>query len=203
MPKRKIKEEKPKRRLGKKEMLIPPIAMGGAMLIALVVVPNFLPPPRPIDVCLKATNTETFQLFPKIIMSVDGHAKLLPDDVGKQPKNNQECTRAIRTDKVGDEIHIEYIRPVRLTMDDFMKVYSYDNRTLTVVDNSTGTAQKQVLQLDKYDVKYSYFSSDKSVNPNCDGTLADADCYVYPAKLSDFPPFTKDMLARIEFTSKQ
>lgn len=200
MPKRKIKEEKPKRRLGKKEMLIPPIAMGGAMLIALVVVPNFVPPPRPIDVCLKAIDTETFQLFPKIEMSVDGHPVLLPEDVGRQPMHDRDCIRAIRTDKIGDEIHIEYIRPVRLTMDDFMKVYSYDNKTVTVVDNSTGSNQKEVLQLDKYDIKYSYFAGE---NPNCDGTQADVDCYTYPAKLSDFPPFTKDMLAKIEFTSKQ
>jgi hypothetical protein len=200
LPKRKIKEEKPKRRLGKKEMLIPPIAMGGAMLLALVIVPQFLPPPRPIDVCLKGTDIESFQLFPKIEMSVDGHTKYLPDDVGRQPMKNHDCVRAIRTDKVSDEIHIEYIRPVRLTMDDFMKVYSYDNKTITVIDNSTGTNEKQVLQLDQYDVKYSYFAGD---NPNCDGTQADADCYTYPAKLSDFPPFTKDMLARIEMTSKQ
>jgi len=39
LPKRKIKEEKPKKRLGKKELLIAPVAMGAATLIALVVIP--------------------------------------------------------------------------------------------------------------------------------------------------------------------
>jgi hypothetical protein len=85
-------------------------------------------------------------------------------------------------------------------MDDFMKIYAYDNKTVTVIDNSTGVDQKQVLQLDNYDIKYSYYAGD---NANCDKTLTDPDCYTYPAKLTDFPPFTKDMLARIEFTSKQ
>ena len=32
MPKRKVKEEKPRKRLGKKELLIPPAAMGISLL---------------------------------------------------------------------------------------------------------------------------------------------------------------------------
>ena len=33
MPKSKVKEEKPRKRLGKKELLIPPVAMGISLLI--------------------------------------------------------------------------------------------------------------------------------------------------------------------------
>src|SRR5207249_7303107 len=61
-----LKEEKPKKRLGKKEMLIPPIAMGAATLVALVIIPNLAPPPDPTQVCLKGGDTGSFQLYPRI-----------------------------------------------------------------------------------------------------------------------------------------
>ena len=199
MPKRKIKEEKPKRRLGKKEMLIVPIAMGAATLLALVVIPIFAPPPDPTQVCLKAHNVESFQLFPTMEVSVDGMSMMLPDGVGKEPKGDQECLRPIHTDEVGNQIHIEYIRPIRFTMGDMMKIYSFDNKTISVADNSTGTLQERKLELDNYNVQYSYFSSESK---DCDNTREDLDCYTYQNDLSLFPPFTKEMLARIELTSK-
>jgi hypothetical protein len=200
LPKRKIKEEKPKKRLGKKELLIAPIAMGAATLVALVIIPAFAPPPNPTTVCLKAHNVETFQLFPTVDVFVDGQHKMLPDGVGKQPKaDGQDCLRPIHTDAVGNVVHIEYIRPIRFNMNDFMKIYSYDGSTITVADNSTGAVQTQTLQLDNYTLQYSYFSSE---NADCDGTREDRDCYTYQNDLTKFPPFTKDMLARVELTSK-
>lgn len=192
MPKRKIKEEKPKKRLGKKEMLIVPIAMGAATLVALVIIPIFAPPPEPWNVCLKPGqhNIESFQLHPRIEVAVDGRTMLLPDDVGKQPRGDQECTRPIHTDEVGNVVHIEYIRPVRLTLGDFMRIYNNTN-TITVVDNSTGTNVERILDLPNYNIEYSYFS--------------EAGEFTKVARPSDTPPFPSDnkMVARIELTSKQ
>jgi hypothetical protein len=191
LPKRKIKEEKPKRRLGKKEILIPPIAMGAATLVALIIIPNLAPPPNPTEVCLKSTpGGEQFQLYPRIEVLVDGRQMLLPDDVGKQPKNGQECVRPIRTDEVGNVIHIEYIRPVRLTLGNFMEVYNVTN-IVTVVDNSTGTNVERTLNLTDYDIGYSYFS--------------EAGEFTKVESPFDTPPFPQDnkMVARVELTSKQ
>jgi hypothetical protein len=192
VPKRKIKEEKPKKKLGKKELLIAPIAMGAATLVALVIIPSFAPPPPPWDVCLKPGqhNVETFQLHPRIEVIVDGNTMLLPDNVGRQPKDGQECTRPIHTDEVGNVVHIEYIRPVRLTLGDFMKVYNVTN-TMTVIDNSTGTNVERVLDLPNYNIEYSYFS--------------EAGEFTKVARPSDAPPFpsNNEMVARIELTSKQ
>jgi hypothetical protein len=189
VPKRKIKEEKPGKRLGKKEMLIVPIVMGAATLIALVIVPTFAPPPNPTVVCLKAHNVETFQIFPRIEVFVDGQPKMLPDNVGKQPnEDGQECLRPIHTDKVGNDVHIEYIRPVRLSMADFMTIYAYDNKTVTVIDNSTGTNVEQVINLEDYDIKYSYFSEQNE--------------FTYVPEAKDVPPFTKEMAVRVELTHK-
>jgi hypothetical protein len=190
LPKRKIKEEKPKKRLGKKELLIPPVAMGGATLVALVIIPLVAPPPDPWNVCLKAHNVESFQLHPRIEVIVDSKQMLLPDDVGKQPKDGNECLRPIHTDEVGNIVHIEYIRPIRFTLSDFMRVYNVTN-TISVVDNSTGTNVEQTLNLADYNIEYSYFS--------------EAGEFTKVAKPSDAPPFPQDnrMVARIELTSKQ
>lgn len=190
MPKRKIKEGKAPKRLGKKELLIVPVAMGGASLVALVIIPLLAPPPPPYTVCLKAHNIETFQLYPRVEVIVDGESKLLPDSVGKQPRDGKECLRPIHTDGVGNLIHIEYIRPVRLTMDDFMKVYSYVNATIDVVDTSTGTNVTETLDLADYDIQFSYFSEKGE--------------FTKVPKASDVPPFPADnkMVARIELTSK-
>jgi len=190
LPKRKIKEEKPKKRLGKKEMLIVPIAMGGATLLALVIIPIFAPPPDPTQVCLKAHNVESFQLNPRIEVIVDGKPMMLPDNVGKEPKDGKECLRPIHTDEVGNVIHIEYIRPIKFTLGDFMRIYNNTN-TISVVDNSTGTNIEQALNPTEYNIEYSYFS--------------EAGEFTKVAKPSDVPAFpaNNQMLARIELISKQ
>ncbi len=187
MPKRKIKEEKPKKRLGKKEVLIVPIIMGGATLVALLLT-QIAPPPNPTEVCLKSHNIETFQLYPRIEIIVDGQQMLLPDAVGKEPKDGEDCLRPIHTDEVGNTVHIEYIRPVRFTMADFMNIYSAGTGRITVMDNSTGTNVAQTLDLGDYDIRYSYFSEN--------------DEFTYVAKAADVPPFRDNMVARAELTRK-
>jgi hypothetical protein len=187
VPKRKIKEEKPKKRLGKKEMLVIPIIMGGATLAALLVTQLF-PGPRPVDVCLKNHNVEQFQLFPHIDIVVDGKPMQLPDNVGHQLKDGKDCLRPLYTEKVGNTLHIEYIRPVKFSMSDFMHIYSYDNKTITVVDNSTGTNVDKVLNLSDYNIQYSYFSEKNEFTKVPD--------------IKSVPPFTKEMLIRMDITHK-
>lgn len=191
MPKRKIKEEKPKKKLGKKELLIAPIAMGAATLVALVIIPTFAPPPDPTEVCLKEGqhNIETFQLHPRIEVIVDDKQLMLPDNVGKQPKDGEQCMRPIHTDQVGNVVHIEYIRPIKFTLADFMRIYNMSN-AINVVDNSTGAQVINTLNLTNYNVGYSYFSETGE--------------FTKVAKPSDTPAFPQnnEMVARIELTSK-
>ena len=187
MPKRKIKEEKPKKRLGKKEMLIVPIIMGASTLVALLLT-QISPPPNPADVCIKNHNVETFQLFPRVEVILDGQPVELPGNVGQQPMHGQECMRPIHTDKIGNDIHIEYIRPVKLSMVDFMHVYEYDNRTITVINNSTGTNVNQVVPVQDYNIQYSYFSEKNE--------------FTKVPNLKSVPPFTKEMVVRMELTHK-
>jgi hypothetical protein len=191
LPKRRIKEEKPKRKVGKKELLIAPVAMGAATLVALVIIPTFAPPPNPAQVCLKEGqhNIESFQLYPRIEVIVDSKQMMLPDNVGRQPKDGQECLRPIHTDEVGNVVHIEYIRPIRFTLGDFMNIYNMSN-AINVVDNSTGTGIVQTLNLPNYNIEYSYFS--------------EAGEFTEVARPSDMPPFPQDnkIVARVNLTSK-
>jgi hypothetical protein len=191
VPKRKIKETKPARRMGKKEVLIAPIAMGAATLVALVIIPALAPPPDPAQVCLKAHNVESFQLNPRIEVVVDGQQMLLPDGVGKEPNSKgQDCLRPMHTDGVGNIVHIEYIRPIRFTMADFMRIYAFDNKTITVVNGSSGNNVTEQLTLADYNLEYSYFS--------------ELNEFTKVAKPSDIPPFpaNNQLVARLELTSK-
>ncbi len=190
MPKRKRKETKPRKRLGKKELLIPPIAMGGATLVALVILPALGPPLDPTQVCLKAHKIETFQLYPRVEVMVDGQQLFLPTGVGTEPNSKgEECLRPLHTDEAGNIIHIEYIRPIRFTMGDFMKIYSPDNSTIKVLDGTTGNIT-QTLTLADYNVEYSYYS--------------EAGEFTEVPRPSDVPPFPADnkMVARITLTRK-
>ena len=184
MPKRKIKEEKPRKKMGKKQILIPPIIVGIATLSGFVIM-HFFPAPSPVQVCLRSHH-DTFNVHSKIVLEIDGQKKLLPDNVGKS-KDGQECLRVIHTDNIGDQVHVQFVRPVRLTLDDFMKIYSADNSTIQVVDNSTGSNVYQNITLADYNVDYSYFSEDH---------------FVKISNLTSSPPLSDTYLAKISMVSK-
>jgi hypothetical protein len=170
--------------MGRNQILIPPIIVGIATLSGFVIM-HFFPAPSPIDVCLKSHN-DTFDVYSKIDLEIDGQKKLLPDDVGKS-KDGQECLRVIHTDKIGNEVHVQFVRPVRLTLGDFMNIYSEDNTTIQVVDNSTGSNVYQNITLANYSIYYSYFSEDRFVRIN---------------NLTNSPPLSDIFLGKISLISK-
>jgi hypothetical protein len=186
MPKRKVKEEKLRRKITKKQILLPPIMIGVATLAGIIIM-HFVPPPPVLNVCLKGEGVDTFNVFPRVKITVDGQAKLLPDNIGKLGRDGKECLHVIHTDNIGDMLHIQYVRPIRLTMDDFMKIYSYDNRTISVIDNSTGIPKNQVLTLKDFKLEYSYFSERGEFRVS---------------KPSDIPPFTNNLVVRLRLVSK-
>jgi hypothetical protein len=114
-----------------------------------------------LGVCLKAHNVDTFNVHPTIEIVVDRQPKLLPDDVGKEPKDGKECIRVIHTEDLGNKVHIQYVRPIRLTMGDFLKLYSIDNKAITVYGDITGVPTEQLITLGEYDPGYLYYSENK------------------------------------------
>jgi hypothetical protein len=63
-----------------------------------------------------------------------------------------------------------------------------DNKTISVIDNETGAINREILTLDNYDIQYSYFSENNE--------------YTKISDLALMPPFTKDMVVRIDLRSK-
>jgi hypothetical protein len=191
VPKRKIKEGTPKKnffqRIGKKDLLLPPIIIGAAVLFGLVFT-QVVPPPEILSVCLKAHSLDSYNVYPRVLLYVDNKHYLFPDTVGKQPKDGKECMRPIHTDSIGDTLHVQYIRPVQLSLPDLMKIYSYDNKTIEMVDNSSGKYVNTTLELSDYDIRYSYYS--------------DKGEFTTIINNSQFPPFSNTFLGRIDFISK-
>jgi hypothetical protein len=141
--------------------------------------------------CLKAHNVDTFNVHPTIELLVNRQSKLLPNDIGKQLKDGKECLRVIHIDAIGNKLHIQYVRPIRLTMGDCMKIYlanNNNNKTISAVDHSSGIPQKQSIELEKYNAKYSYFSEENKWTQ-----IPDA---------SAMPPFTDNMVVRLELRPK-
>jgi hypothetical protein len=183
VPKRRVKEDKPRKKMGKKQILLPPIIIGIATLSGLMIM-HFFPAPSPTQVCLKSHN-DTFNIHSKIQLEIDGQKKLLPDTVGKS-KEGKECLRVIHTDTIGDEVHVQFVRPVRLTLDDFMKIYS-NNGTIQVIDNQTAKYVTQNITLSDYNIDYSYFSDNQ---------------FVRISNLTSSPPLSDTFLGKISLVSK-
>src|SRR5918993_6104808 len=97
MPKRKVKEEKPRKKIGKKQILLPPIMVGAATLAGIIIM-QFVPPPPVLDVCLKEHKADTFNVYPRIKIIVDEQTKLLPVNIGRLLKVGKDCLLVIRTD---------------------------------------------------------------------------------------------------------
>jgi hypothetical protein len=184
VPKRRVKEDKPRKRLGKKQILIPPIIIGIATLSGLLII-HFFPAPSPIHICLKSHH-DTFNIHSNIDLEIDGQKKLLPDTVGKS-KDGKECLRVIHTDSIGNEVHVQFVRPVRVTLDDFMKIYTSENNTIQVVDNTTGRYVYQNVSLADYNIDYSYFSENQ---------------FVKISNLTSSPPLSDTFLGKISLVSK-
>ena len=192
VPKRKIKEGVPKKnffqKLGKKDLLLPPIIIGAAVLFGLVFT-QIVPPPEILSVCLKAHSLDSYNVYPRVQLFVDNKQYLFPGNVGKQPnEKGEECLKPIHTHSVGDTLHVQYIRPVQLSLPDLMKIYSYDNKTVAIVDNSTGKYVNSTLQLADYDIQYSYYS--------------DQNEFTKIVNSSQFPPFSNSFFGKIDFVSK-
>jgi hypothetical protein len=100
-----------------------------------------------LEVCLKGHNVDTFSIHPVVEVWVDGNLKQLPSGIGNETIDDNVCLRPIHTDAQGNTKHIEYVRPIRLTLGDFMEIYSPDNMTISVMDNVTGSFLEENLRL--------------------------------------------------------
>ena len=85
-------------------------------------------------------------------------------------------------------MHVQYIRPIKLSMPDLMQVYSSDGKSIDIIDNSTGDLTNRTLDLDKFDVNYSYYSEEGN--------------FTKIGNQTDMPPFSNAFFGRIDLSSK-
>jgi hypothetical protein len=75
--------------------------MGASLLVTLVIIPHFAPPPTPTRICLKAHNVDSLNLYPTVQVVVNGSQEQLPNGVGKTQTAGKECVHIPHTDAVG------------------------------------------------------------------------------------------------------
>jgi hypothetical protein len=187
VPKRKIKEAIPRKRMGIKNLFLLPAVIGGAILIGFVIT-HFFPPPNVLSVCLKAHNLDTYNVYPKVMLFVDNKQYLFPDTLGKGMEKGKDCLKVIHADYVGDLLHVQYIRPIKLSMPELIQIYSAGTDKIDVIDNSTGKYSKSTLDLSKFNLSYSYYSV--------------AGNFTKINKVAESPPFSNSFLGRIDLVSK-
>ena len=112
--------------MGKKDLFLLPAVIGGAILIGFVIT-HFFPPPNVLSVCLKAHNLDPYNVYPKVLLFVDGKQYLFPDTLGKGIEKGKECLKVIHADFVGDLSLRSVLRPIKLSMPELLQVYSAEN----------------------------------------------------------------------------
>ena len=187
MPKRKVKEAVPRKKMTLKDIVILPAVIVIAVSVGFVIT-HFFPPPNVLSVCLKDRDLDPYNAYPRVQLFVDHKQYYFPDTLGKTVENGKECLHVIRADYVGNMLHVQYIRPIKLTMSDLMKIYSPDNKIINVVDNSTGKYLNKTVDLSKFDTQYSYYT--------VKGKFAKVN------DTSNLPPFSNTFLGRIDLISK-
>ena len=167
-------------------ILLPAVIV--ASVLAGFVITHFFPPPNVLSVCLKTRDADPYNVYTRVLLYVDNKQYLFPNTLGTNIEKGKECLHVIRADFPGDLLHVQYIRPIQLSLPDLMKIYAQNGNVVQVVDNSTGKLLNKKIDLSKYNIKYSYYSV-KGNFTKINGT-------------ENIPPFSNTFLGRIDLTSK-
>jgi hypothetical protein len=187
VPKRKVKEATPRKKMSLKNIIILPAVILVAVLAGMIIT-HFFPPPNVLSVCLKTKDADPYNVYPRVLLYIDNKQYLFPDTLGKTIEKGKECLHVIRADYVGNQLHVQYIRPIQLSMPDLMKIYSNNGNLINVVDNSTGKLLNKTINLLNYNTSYSYYS----VQGN----------FTKLNNTEQMPPFSNTFYGRIDLVSK-
>lgn len=187
MPKRKVKEATPRKKMSIKNLITLPAVIASAVLVGFIIT-HFFPPPNVLSVCLKTRDADPYNVYPRVLLYIDNKQYLFPDTLGTTIEKGKECLHVIRADYVGNLLHVQYIRPIQLSLPDLMKIYAHNGKTIDVVDNSTGKLLNKTVDLSKYKINYSYYSV-KGNFTKINGT-------------ENIPSFSNTFLGRIDLFSK-
>ena len=120
---RKRPEEKKKRKLTKWQLIIPPLLVGGAVGLAIVINIAIAGPP-PLEQCLTGSMSSgdskySFHQHAYLNVTLDGQPFTVPANVGI----TSDCVKPLHTNDTSGMIHSQYVKPVRFTLGDFVKLW--------------------------------------------------------------------------------
>jgi len=134
MSKHRKRPEEKKKKVTKGQLIIAPILVGVSVGIALVINILITGPP-PLEQCItsegdSSTDTKyTFHQHAYLNVTLDGVSFTVPANIGI----TSDCIRPLHTTDSSGTIHSEFVKPVKFTLGNFIKLWG--------------------LNLDQYDVK--------------------------------------------------
>jgi len=124
MSKHRKRPEEKKKKLTKQQLIIPPILVGGAVGLALVINIVIAGPP-PLEQCISSENMPStgskylFHQHAYLDVTLDGEPFTVPANVGIA----DGCVRPLHTNDTSGTIHLQYVKPVKFTLSDFVKLW--------------------------------------------------------------------------------
>lgn len=120
MTRHRRRPEQKKKKLTKWQLIIPVILGGAGVGIALVVNLAVAGPP-PLEQCIPSENM-AFHHHSKINATLNGEPYIVPANIGLTPS----CVKPLHTHDTDGVIHIEFVKPARFTLGNFIKLWDID-----------------------------------------------------------------------------
>jgi len=140
--------EQKKKKLTKWQLIIPVILGGAGVGIALVVNLAVAGPP-PLEQCIPSENM-AFHYHSKINATLNGEPFIVPTNIGLTPS----CVKPLHTHDTDGVIHIEFVKPVRFTLGNFIKLWGIDLNQYDFKIFAKGTDDPAFREVTDYNVLF-------------------------------------------------
>ena len=121
MTRHRRRTEEPKKKKLTKWNLIIPIILGGVGVGIAMVVNLAIAGPPPLEQCIPSENMPIHH-HSKINATLNGEPFTIPANIGLTPG----CVKPLHTHATDGVIHMEFIKPVRFTLGNFIKLWGID-----------------------------------------------------------------------------
>ena len=117
---RKPPQEKKKKKLTKAQLIIP-VALGGAGTAFAIIINMVLVGPPPLEQCIPGEHV-SFDQRAYITVTLDGQPFTVPANIGITSK----CITPLHTHEDDGVIHMQFFKPTRFTLGNFIKLWGLD-----------------------------------------------------------------------------
>lgn len=117
---RKPPQEKKKKKLTKMQLILP-IALGGVGTAMAIIINMVLVGPPPLEQCIPGEDVP-FEQQAYINVTLNGQPFTVPANIGI----TSDCVRPLHTHDDDGLIHMQFFKPTRFTLDNFIKLWGLD-----------------------------------------------------------------------------